>query len=542
MKKILRLLTSVLALTVLFSVAVSARGNAQLVEVHENEGTPELFVKGVSGVSDATAIVGNTECNDVTVTDFSEGGVYIDTLILIDNSMSVPQTSLDQIKNIVVQLVGARKDGQERFSVTTYSESIGTISEFTSDYQSIQSFVSNIERNDQDTRLTDAITSIIKSGMLEDTEECAFRRLIIFSDGVDDQGGYSAAERDELLNASNIPIYTVGVFDNSGNNDASLANLFSISRETGAAYFLLSNKSSDKINILVDGDNCYQVKDENEWNIIGNALNEDRNIYRFSVNLEDEVKDGSTKTITLNISSSEGEQSVTADNIRMPHVVIEKEETVTEEPAQEVVSEPEPEPEPEPVPEPEKKPSFFQVYGLIFLIAVLVLSAIILIVVLILILRKAGSKKKENNKIREEKFDFGKNPFEPVDEGSTTVILSEGGSAATDGNTVLIFDQGRNYTITLTDVASPARIFSKPIIDRLIIGTSPSVADIVIDYDRSVSHKHCQIKKMGDKFYLADLESTNGTYLNENRILSEVEIYSGSIITLGRTKFRIEMS
>ena len=54
----------------------------------------------------------------------------------------------------------------------------------------------------------------------------------------------------------------------------------------------------------------------------------------------------------------------------------------------------------------------------------------------------------------------------------------------------------------------------KPVVT---VGRKPD-NDIVVD-NPAVSSHHCKISLVGDAFYVEDLESTNGTYLNEKRIV-----------------------
>ncbi|MBD3182574.1 FHA domain-containing protein [Candidatus Poribacteria bacterium] len=63
--------------------------------------------------------------------------------------------------------------------------------------------------------------------------------------------------------------------------------------------------------------------------------------------------------------------------------------------------------------------------------------------------------------------------------------------------------------------------------------------DIVINQS-TVSSTHAQIRYRDRRFYLVDLGSTNGTYLNEekDRITGEVSLESGDIIILDQYKFR----
>lgn len=59
-------------------------------------------------------------------------------------------------------------------------------------------------------------------------------------------------------------------------------------------------------------------------------------------------------------------------------------------------------------------------------------------------------------------------------------------------------------------------------------------ADIAID-DTGMSRHHAKIVKRGSVLQLEDMGSTNGTFLDGERI-SSVELHDGAVITLGRTQ------
>ena len=99
----------------------------------------------------------------------------------------------------------------------------------------------------------------------------------------------------------------------------------------------------------------------------------------------------------------------------------------------------------------------------------------------------------------------------------------------------------RTHTLYLTDVKNPGQTFQAPMKDSVIIGRNAKEADIVLDYDRSVSGRHCRIRERDGKFYVEDLQSSNGSLLNGIRLLEEMEIYSGSILTLGRVEMKVQI-
>ena len=65
--------------------------------------------------------------------------------------------------------------------------------------------------------------------------------------------------------------------------------------------------------------------------------------------------------------------------------------------------------------------------------------------------------------------------------------------------------------------------------------------DVVFDYEKSLSGRHCEIFVKQNHFYLRDLQSSNGSFVNGSKALTEVEIFSGNILKLGRLELRFEV-
>jgi len=64
--------------------------------------------------------------------------------------------------------------------------------------------------------------------------------------------------------------------------------------------------------------------------------------------------------------------------------------------------------------------------------------------------------------------------------------------------------------------------------------------DVIIS-DTEVSSTHCQIQNIGGTYHIFDMNSTNGTFVNENRIVKS-KLQSGDQIRIGKTimKFALE--
>ena len=69
--------------------------------------------------------------------------------------------------------------------------------------------------------------------------------------------------------------------------------------------------------------------------------------------------------------------------------------------------------------------------------------------------------------------------------------------------------------------------------EELTVGRSDK-CDLVLD-DAYVSQMHARIFSRGEAFVLEDMGSTNGTYLNQRRITSPVELQRGDRVKIGKT-------
>jgi hypothetical protein len=78
------------------------------------------------------------------------------------------------------------------------------------------------------------------------------------------------------------------------------------------------------------------------------------------------------------------------------------------------------------------------------------------------------------------------------------------------------------------------------LIGGLSVGRSKE-ADVRID-DRYASSIHARVFSRGERFYVEDMNSTNGTTLNNATLHGEAELIDGDTIQIGDTVFRFEVS
>jgi hypothetical protein len=76
-------------------------------------------------------------------------------------------------------------------------------------------------------------------------------------------------------------------------------------------------------------------------------------------------------------------------------------------------------------------------------------------------------------------------------------------------------------------------------VGSVVLGRS-SEADILID-DTGVSRRHLEIRTSQGQSRAVDLGSTNGSYVNGQRVQGEAELTDGSVITMGRTRMSFRL-
>jgi pSer/pThr/pTyr-binding forkhead associated (FHA) protein len=92
--------------------------------------------------------------------------------------------------------------------------------------------------------------------------------------------------------------------------------------------------------------------------------------------------------------------------------------------------------------------------------------------------------------------------------------------------------------LTLTSLAETnvrSQHYSKP---EIILGREPS-CDFPLD-DQTVSSQHARLSYHHQQWWLEDLASTNGTFINDEAVIAPVVITDGDKLRLGHMGVRIE--
>lgn len=71
----------------------------------------------------------------------------------------------------------------------------------------------------------------------------------------------------------------------------------------------------------------------------------------------------------------------------------------------------------------------------------------------------------------------------------------------------------------------------------IVVGRA-SVSDLRLQHP-SISRRHAQVKRQGEEFFVKDLGSQNGTFVNKQRIATEVAVKPGDTIAMGNALVRL---
>lgn len=507
---------------------VYAAAECSLLQILINGKEIVSYVECDSGIHSAKAQVARYPCESVEI--IQPDDISIHTVILLDNSLSISKSNRENIKNILRQYVQELPE-KEVVSFAVFGEEIQFLSEKSQDTEGLLQLIDEIEFHDQNTFLTDYLFQAVEK--IENDPE--YTRFIVISDGVDNKAiGITKEELASKLKETPRPIYTIG--HKYKDNSEELKNMFSLSRVTGGKEFLID-----------DFENIRSIVDE---------IHDFSHIYSIKTDIPQDVMDGGERHVLLNLQTDEGEAEVTGQ-VSMPFGLVES--------APESMPEPTPEPTPEVVdvietPEPDEEESPEQDAqgtdgyepgkperdmeknkGQVLKIAeIIILAAAAALLILYQKKKKKNSDKQSNN----DKPKKGK-PNKDKPKKNMPVISSKPSvpEAMPDNppveNATMILD-GR-YLLVLRDRANPERVFRYPMDGHVIVGRNTDMVQIPVDYNLTVSGRHCEFYIKNNRFFIRDINSANHTYLDGRMISGEAEIMSGNIVRLGEVEFSVEI-
>jgi pSer/pThr/pTyr-binding forkhead associated (FHA) protein len=81
-----------------------------------------------------------------------------------------------------------------------------------------------------------------------------------------------------------------------------------------------------------------------------------------------------------------------------------------------------------------------------------------------------------------------------------------------------------------------------PLGPEVIIGRDPGLCNLVLD-DQDVSRRHARISRKSDgNYFIEDLQSTNGTWLGEQRVQTGTNFMPGDLLRIGSSAFKLKIA
>lgn len=465
--------------------------------------------------------VGTVSCDNMQVTPISETEVPVKTLIILDNSLSIPQNERPVITQLLTNLIGNRMEG-EQFTLVTIEDEIHYLCENESDYLTLSSAVNGIQYQNQDTQLTDNVYQAIET--LFEGSPLQFSRVVIIADGVDDKEiGYTRAELQELIQKCGYPVYTVGCGpNNSEERTALLDNLFALSRITsGRSYY------------FGDTTDTYQI---------AQGVCEYNQAQQVVIPLPAQVCDGSVRGVKVVC----GGQEYTAQ-LTMP---FEKAESSSA-----------PVPKADSTPEHTKEAVEQELPAQrmpVWMMAAIGGGAVLILVLgiggILLAVRRKKKKKEarqepaQDNKASEvvEIRDDGPAIRHWYDDLPSESAEDYGDFQADAGeNTVRVFGSapgsgGRSAKhLRLVDVKNASRFYETSLKGRVTVGRSSS-CQITID-QASVSRRQCEVYQDAGQVYVLNCSQTNPTRVGQTVVDRPMPLRNGAVLTMGKIQMRVEI-
>lgn len=80
--------------------------------------------------------------------------------------------------------------------------------------------------------------------------------------------------------------------------------------------------------------------------------------------------------------------------------------------------------------------------------------------------------------------------------------------------------------------------------DEFVIGKKQSAVDGAVSFNKMISRVHCKVLRRQNQYYVEDLQSANGTYVNGARLRpnAAARINNGDIIRLANSDFQVVLS
>ena len=448
------------------------------------------------------------------------------TLILIDNDGTVSEVNQKIIKSTLKYMIYHSPENRA-FCISTYTHELECEEVYTQDINELLCTVDLLEFSAKDSNLTDVLTKTISEWKEADF---ACRDILVFTDGMEGVNTeYETEELYYLIDNTSFPIYIVDLVQ-EGNSSAK-KQLSAISTTSGGKLFMSEYPGDDGGVDKQLSEEIFGKMEEYanaQWGAYEDDYNQESQVY--VVENSDENNSAEEEEAVYSEEGYVEEEYLEGSDELFGDVNTYETGTIVENRRE----------------EPFFGTTSFLVIGMT-VVAFLVLAGFL---VSFLIMKTRKNKLKEGleviDRVQEKEAKKDKqidNPFEMSPFNDDFLMEEDGFENATrllgqeDAATKLLSGD-YSYRINLVDVEDPADIRTVYVDDYLTMGRKAGLSDVIFE-DESISRKHCELSLVNGEFYVTDLASANGTFINDERITRK-KLANGDRLTMGRKTYQVK--
>lgn len=450
------------------------------------------------------------------------------TLIIIDNSSALTTLNRETMRETLKYIINNTED---EIAIAKTGENAEYIVEYEDSLNTRLKAVEDIEFTDSTAPVTDLLMKVIMDWKDDDL---AMRDVLIISGSdITANADYTLEELFFEINKKDYPVYSIACSQEG--NDACIKNLASVSRISGGECFDINETESEADVGKQIGDKYFKaVKNRREVLDAIHEVKEEQNIVDSDDEEAAEALEQSKYDDNANVSDKYGEliQDYAHD--------IEVSEYTDDSQNAGIIYEN----------SGQTAPSVNML-----MIPAIAVAATICVLTLITKIKRMKSENesssfskrigaKGSSKRNEER---DRPAFDMIRNESMTVALGrydgfDIGGDDDDGGTRLLYQGVEGVDLSLEDRNNPTKYYRTCLRESVVIGRNEKLCDIAINYDDSVSGKHCEFYLRGSEVYCRDLDSSNGTMVNQQKVYQEIRVESGDVLRIGRLSFYVQIS
>ena len=447
-------------------------------------------------------------------------------IFLVDVSKSLSESRFNQIKGALKQWVAGMAD-HDRAALITFGETVATVRDFSANKPELNHAVDQLQATGTQTRLHDGLLRTLDMGQRQDAGLPIQRAVLLLSDGLDDvPGGATQAEIQLAIESASLPIYAVGFASSrdAATRDAGFRALGGFARTSGGEFF--------------------RATDDKLGEAILDVHRRLREVQTVQARCDTCPADG--RIYPVQISVQDGGRIVTGAG----HVRLMAGPTPPPVSPPEAVAPPaEPAPAAAPLPaEAEPATRFDWLNNLIAWLPEslrpywgLLVVGLLVLLILALLLGRIWRRRE----VLVAPPVMGDRIYEdpPPAEAGVTLEPALPGELPTrmprqNEKFNVSEEPGLRMTLSVVDGSGQGQHWTFMLRDRVTLGRSPS-CDVTIDNDAEISNRHSVLLRDGERVFVEDTQSTNGTAVNGVAISARFLLEDGDTLEVGRTTLRI---